>query len=249
MESRRRSLTIEQSVREAKKISNSKTGSVILKDNVLEESKLGNELDQINHLQKKQATKMFREKEHLLRKQRHSLITRVNSEPNLLMRTAQLTERLPSINKRGSLTHRGENPVEPAQVTTKSIQRTVACCRSKPSAADKSMTDGSAKPNESKVCYRRTWSMGLLPALVSPRLMRRHSKANSLASRDGTKDPRFTKLMESLVPPRGDQNLSDEEQNECESCDGSPPGSPRPASPRPSSQLQKDLQYTLILWE
>lgn len=255
---RRKELTIARGVRVARKISRSKTGSVILKDNVLEGNKLGSELDQIDHLQKKQATKMLWEQEYLFRKQQLSLGGLVHSEPNLWKKTEQLTaEHLPPIgNSNSSRVYLADTVghVEPEAQTSDHNGRTPVGMN-KLSDVDESMhTNGSrklsgfgVKRHKTLTRVRSTDGSSCLPALVSPHLLRRRTikETNALSSsRDGTKDPRFSKLIESLVPSSrtAGKNLSEKEINECGSSYGSPThtgsNSPRSDTPRPLSHVQ-----------
>ena len=214
-------------------------GCVILKDNVLEGSKLACELDHITQLQKKQVSKMNWEQEYISRKQRRTLGARVFSEPNLLRKT---TGHLPPISHDSTLVcpSGDADRIDLDDKQTKEPNEDTKDAA--PKRSRKLSEQGGVKhfihSPVSRVKF--TDSTSSLPALVSPRLLRRRiqepvlTHSLSYSRGDSVKDPRFSKLMESLVP------ASDSKANECDSNSRttSPVESSRSDTPCPSLHAQ-----------
>lgn len=78
MEHRTKELTRAHGVHTALKVKDSKTGKVILKDNVFEDSKLECEINHLKLWQKKEESRLRWEKEYAIRDMRKHLVRRVN---------------------------------------------------------------------------------------------------------------------------------------------------------------------------
>lgn len=181
-DSRARELSLARSLQKALKIKDSKTGKVILKDNVFEDSKLEDEINHIEHLQKKEENRLRWEKEFMKKR----LLRRGKSKPELLT--------LPPIEGGGrlncsprisrSVVKRFTN-MEDFWSNDSSPERSLHC----------SLDDVHEKPRHNVVSTRsllasHSAQSTTLPALLSPSLMRKHSM----------NDPRFRKLLQNLIP-------------------------------------------------
>ena len=84
MEHRTKELTRAHGVHTALKVKDSKTGKVILKDNVFEDFKLECEINHLKLWQKKQESRLRWEKEYAIRDMRKHSVRRVESNPEIL---------------------------------------------------------------------------------------------------------------------------------------------------------------------
>lgn len=185
MESRQKQLTRTHSLQGALKVKDSKTGQMILKGNVLEESKLEEEISQINHWQRKEENRLRWEKEFAIKGFRKKMLKRGKSIPDVL----QL--RLPPIGTETTIYRK--LPVERTQSTDERVHKTLAYRLSSDDSSPErspynSLENMFVKPRLREQARRNTTS---LPALISPHLMRKASSMN---------DPRFTNLIRQLVP-------------------------------------------------
>lgn len=180
MESRKRELTRAHGFHTALKVKDSKTGQMILRGNVFEESKLEGEINQINHWQKKEATRLRWEKEYALKDLRKNLLKRGKSNPDVLSLPpiteglSRKLERTRSDEKRSTnLAYLSSADSSPERSPYSSLEDMFAKLR--------------LRERSSLTRHSETTS---LPALISPQLMRKKT----------TTDPRFTNLMSQLVP-------------------------------------------------
>ena len=180
MDSRARELSRAHGLHMALKVKDSKTGKVILKDNVFEDSKLEDEINQIEHLQKKEANRLRWEREYMRKK-----LLRRRTNPEMFA--------LPPIEGGGLLT-RNSRTTRSEQKRYASMEDILSDDSSPERSPHCSVDDIRVKPRHSAastpslhVSHSETTT---LPALLSPRLIRK----------DSTKDPRFRRLLQNLVP-------------------------------------------------
>lgn len=179
MENRTKELTRAHGVHTALKIKDSKTGKVILKDNVFEDSKLESEINHLRLWQKKEESRLRWEKEHAIRDIR--TMRRVESNPEILnlprIEGGGLRQNLRATrhdNKRFVSMGDSLDPSPEQSRRTMRLPRVVSAYLS----------------ND----VNHTSETTTLPALLSPCLIRK-SKVE-----DSTNDPRFKKLFQNLVP-------------------------------------------------
>ena len=179
MDSRKRELTRAQSLQTALKVKDSKTGQMILRGNVFEETKLEGEISQINLRQKKEACRLKWEKEYAIRGLRKNLLTSRKSNPDVLSlppiaegMSRNLGRKRFDERRHSSLAYLSSDDSSPERSPYSSLEDIVKT-RSRKRASIPTNTE-----------------LTSLPALLSPHLMRRAA----------TSDPRFTNLMRQLVP-------------------------------------------------
>lgn len=185
MENRANELTRAHGIHTALKVKDSKTGKVILKDNVFEDSKLECEINHLKIWKKKEESRLRWKKEHAIRDMRKHLLRRVESNPEIL--------NLPRIEGRGLRQN--------LRATRHDKKRFVSMGDSLDSSPEQSPHNSqenlrlprvvSASPSSNVYHSSETTT---LPALLSPCLIRK-SKVE-----DCTNDPRFKKLLQNLVP-------------------------------------------------
>lgn len=191
MDSRKRELTRAQSLHTALKVKDSKTGQMILRGNVFEETKLEGEINQINLWQKREASRLRWEKEYAIRSLRKSLLTREKSNPDVLS--------LPPIAE-GISRNLERNRFDERRHSS------WACLSSDDSSPERSpygsLEDIGVKSSgrSRKRASMPNTELTSLPALISPHLMRKAA----------TSDPRFTNLMRQLVPKVAEVKISHE---------------------------------------
>lgn len=188
MEHRTKELTRAHGVHTALKVKDSKTGKVILKDNVFEDSKLECEINHLKLWQKKEESRLRWKKEYAIRDMRKHLVRRVESNPEIL--------NLPRIEEGG-------------------LRQNLRASRNEKKrffSMDDSLDSASPGQNSHNaledMCLPRIISAPLscdvnqlsetastLPALLSPYLIRKSIKVE-----DSTNDPRFKKLLQNLAP-------------------------------------------------
>lgn len=180
-DSRARELSLTRGLHTALKVKDSKTGKVILKDNVFEDAKLEEHINHIDHLQKKEESRLRWEKEFMKKR----LLRRGKSNPELLT--------LPPIEVGGRLSC---SPRISRSVKKRYINMEEFC--SDDSSPERSLhcslEEIQEKPRLSVVSTRSLHAShpqsATLPALLSP----------SLTRKDSMNDPRFRKLLQNLVP-------------------------------------------------
>lgn len=181
MESRTRELIRARGVHTALKVKDSKTGKVILKDNVFEDTKLEDEINHIKHWQKKEESRLRWEKEHAVKEMRKNLLRRGKSNPEIL--------NLPPIE--------GEGLRRSSTMTRIAKKRFESMDDSSPERSPYSSVEDMRLPKvacqsiSDNVYHSETTT---LPALLSPNLIRKSNE------KDATHDPRFRKLLQNLVP-------------------------------------------------
>lgn len=181
MESRTRELTIARGVRTALKVKDSKTGKVILKDNVFEDSKLEDEINHIKLWQKKEESRLRWEKEHAIKGMRENLLRRGKSNPEIF--------NLPPIE--GGGLRRSSTMTRSEKKCFESMEDSSPERSPYSSVEDMRLPRVISQSISDNVYHSETTT---LPALLSPHLMR---KSNT---QDATHDPRFRKLLQNLVP-------------------------------------------------
>ena len=202
MEERRRAAALEKGFRAAMTLKSSKVGTVILKDNVKEDKKLDSEIHDIDCQKKRKSQKLSRERRQF--RKRVSASNVKESRCFLLPPVAQdhnvsLTSLRCSGEEQRTDEPNTERLCEENLHNRHEVEREVPVTKRKSSDTNSLSTPNSEHAKEKS---KRTTSNGLpsvkrghsLPALVSPRMMRR---SNEL---DSTKDPRFAKLVSQLVP-------------------------------------------------
>lgn len=185
MENRTKELTRAHGLHTALKVKDSRTGKVILKDNVFEDSKLECEINHLKLWQKKEECRLRWEKEHAIRDMRKHLLRRVESNPEIL--------NLPRIE--------GGGLRQNLRATRHDKKRFVSISDSLDSSPEQSPHNSLEDVGLPRVVsvslpsdvYRMSETT-TLPALLSPCLIRK-SKVE-----DSTNDPRFKKLLQNLVP-------------------------------------------------
>ena len=190
MDSRKRELTRAQSLHTALKVKDSKTGQMILKGNVFEETKLEGEINQINLWQKKEASRLRWEKEYAIRGLRKSLLTKEKSNTDVLSLppiaggiSCNLERKRFDERRHSSWACLSSDDSSPERSPYGSLEDIIVKSRSRKRAS---------MPNNSELTS--------LPALISPHLMRKAA----------TSDPRFTNLMRQLVPKVAEVKISHE---------------------------------------
>ncbi|KAJ7387839.1 hypothetical protein OS493_001186 [Desmophyllum pertusum] len=189
MQSRSRELARAHGLHTALKVKDSKTGKVILKDNVFEDSKLEEEINHIKQWQKKEASRLRWEKEYAIKGMRKNLLRRGKSNPEIL--------NLPPIEEGGFKSRHSKTTRMSKKKRFLSMEDSSCDADSSPELSPySSVEDIRVKPRvmssiSQHVCYSE---ITILPALLSPHLIR---KSNI---EDSTNDPRFRKLLQNLVP-------------------------------------------------
>ncbi|XP_078363384.1 uncharacterized protein LOC144647451 [Oculina patagonica] len=181
MESRTRELIRARGVHTALKVKDSKTGQVILKDNVFEDTKLEDEINHIKLWQKKEESRLRWEKAHAIKGMRKNLLRRGKSTPEIL--------NLPPIEDGGI--RRSSTMTRIAKKRFESTEDSSPERSPYSSVEDMHLPKVACKPISDHVYHSETTT---LPALLSPHLIRKSSE------KDATLDPRFRKLLQNLVP-------------------------------------------------
>lgn len=176
---RTRELTRAHGLQAALKAKDSKTGKVILKDNVFEDTKLEDVINHIKHWQKKEESRLRWEKERAMKGMRTNLLRRGKSNPEIL--------NLPPIEGGGAS----------STVTRNEKKRFVSMEDSSPERSPHSSVEEMHLPRV--VCQSTSNNVNhsetaTLPALLSPHLIRKSNIGRS------THDPRFKRLLQNLVP-------------------------------------------------
>lgn len=185
MESRTRELSRAHGLHTALKVKDSKTGKVILKDNVFEDSKLEGEINHLKLWQKKEESRLRWEKEHAIRGMRKHLLRRVESNPEVLnlprIEGGGLRQNLRATrNEKKRFVSMGDSlGSSPEQSPHNSVEDMRL-----PRVISASLSNNVYHSSETTT----------LPALLSPHLIRKSKGA------DSTNDPRFKKLLQNLVP-------------------------------------------------
>ena len=186
MENRTNEQNRTHGIHTALKVKDSKTGKVILKDNVFEDSKLECEINYLKLWQKKEESRLRWKKEHAIRDMRkHLLLRRVESNPELL--------NLPRIEGGGL-----RQTLRATRHDKKRFVNTGNSLDSSPEQSPHNSLEDVRLPRvvsaslSSNVYH--TSETSTLPALLSPCLIRK-SKVEHC-----TNDPRFKKLLQNLVP-------------------------------------------------
>ena len=179
MEYRTKELTRAHGVHTALKVKDSKTGKVILKDNVFEDSKLECEMNHLKLWQKKEENRLRWAKEHAIRDIRK--LWRVKSNPEILnllrIEGGGLRQNLRATR------HDKKRFVSMGDSLDPSLEQNPHNMRL-PRVASASLSSHVYHTSETTT----------MPALLSPHLIRK-SKVE-----DSTNDPRFKKLLQNLVP-------------------------------------------------
>ena len=186
MEYRTKELTRAHGVHTALKLKDSKTGKVILKDNVFEDSKLECEINHLKLWQKKEESRLRWEKECAFRDMRKHLLRRVESNPEIF--------HLPRIEEVGLRQNLRATRHDKKRFVSMGDSLDSASPGQSPhnSLEDMRLPRVTSASLPSDVSH--TSETTALPALLSPNLTRK-SKVE-----DSTNDPRFKKLLQNLVP-------------------------------------------------
>ena len=179
MEHGKRDPTTRKNSSKASLLKDSKIGQAILKDNVFEEARLEGEISQINNMQQREAIRLRWEKEYAIKAlSRKKLLRREQSSSAVFL--------FPPISHgfNGSSERiRSEERVN-ASLSSEGSSPELSPCNSLENIHSKQ------RVLERRSILRSHSEVTSLPALLSPQLMRKAT----------TNDPRFTNLLQQLVP-------------------------------------------------
>lgn len=217
MEEHRRALSLEKVSRAAMTLKSSKVGTVILKDNVKEKEKLDSEIYDIDCQRRRKSEKLSRERHVVLKKhQFHKRVSASNVQESrsFLLPPVPKDQTVSLTSLRFSCEEQRTDEPSTERLSEESLQNRHEVEREVPSTKTISLSTHDSE-HSLKVKQKQATSKNLsrvkrnniLPALVSPHMIRR---ANEL---DSTKDPRFAKLVSQLVPSWSTLKELDEENS------------------------------------